>query len=208
MRSALEQSFWDRLIGVVTLQRPVYDAIRRDPEATSQGWLIVLLIGLGNGIAIVVAGDTALPPDLATAAPDLAVFFDFDTPDTKIAAIAVSVVGAVLFWFLWSWALLVIGNLLTPKARRATGGEEMRRLVAWSDAPALAQFLSVIPAIGPLVATLGSLWSIVAMVMAVRVAFEAGIGKAIAIVIAALLASVFVLFAIVMIAVVLAAGAA
>ena len=36
MMSVLQQSFWDRLTGVVTLQRAVYEAIQRDPQATGQ----------------------------------------------------------------------------------------------------------------------------------------------------------------------------
>ena len=54
MLSVLEQSFWDRLAGVITLRRPTYEAIEHDPQATAQSWLIVVFLGLANGIAMIV----------------------------------------------------------------------------------------------------------------------------------------------------------
>jgi len=69
MLSALQQSFWDRLTGVVSLQRPTYEAIQRDPEATGQSWLIVILLGLANGISWIIVSTTGIPPELARAAP-------------------------------------------------------------------------------------------------------------------------------------------
>jgi hypothetical protein len=145
-----------------------------------------------------------LPPGFAETAPELALFFAFESDGAKVGAIILSVLSAVLLWYLWSWALRAVGNLMTSKARRSISGEEMRRLVAWSDAPALAQFLWVIPALGTLLALLGSVWSIVAMVMAVRVAFDAGVAKAVAIVIAALAVVVVFLFALSVVAVLIA----
>ena len=53
MLSVLQESFWERLSGVVGLKRPTYEAIQRDPEATSQSWWIVVLLGLANGIALI-----------------------------------------------------------------------------------------------------------------------------------------------------------
>ena len=58
---------------------------------------------------------------------------------------------------------------------------------AWGYSPTLASFLTPIPVIGPLLATLGALWAFVTGVMAVRTAFGVGIWKAIGIEIAAFL---------------------
>ena len=54
MLSVLQESFWERLSGVIRLKRPTFEAIQRDPEATSQSWWIVVLLGLANGIAWIV----------------------------------------------------------------------------------------------------------------------------------------------------------
>jgi hypothetical protein len=175
--TALQQSFWDRLVGVVTLQRPVYEALQRDPTATSQAWLIIVFLGLANGIAFITTPFTTLLPDLS---PEMTEMLTFDSPERQIAALAIGVVGAVVSWYLSAWLLRVVGNRLAGSGKRATP-EEMRRLVAWGYIPSLAAFFSVIPVVGQLLATLGSLWVFVTGVMAVRTAFSVGIGKAIVI---------------------------
>jgi hypothetical protein len=80
----------------------------------------------------------------------------------------------------------------------------MRRLVAWGYSPSLASFLAPIPIVGPILATLGSLWGFVTGVMAVRAAFDVGIWKALAIELAALLLLLLVVMIVVFITVMLA----
>src|SRR5829696_7862173 len=182
MLSVLQESFWDRLSGVVRLKRATYEAIQRDPEATSQSWWIVVLLGLANGIAWIVTPIVTvfpgMPEEMASNAADIAAALTFDTTERQLMALAVATVGAILSWYLSSWLLRVIGNRL---AGRQVTTEEMRRLVAWGYAPTLASFLRPIPIIGPLLATLGALWAFATGVMAVRTAFGVGIWKAIGI---------------------------
>ena len=88
------------------------------------------------------------------------------------------------------------GTTITP--------EQMRRLVAWGYAPSLASFLAPSRAMGPLVATVGSFWAFVTGVLAVRTAFNVGIGKAIVIEIVAFLLVLIVVTTVVLITVMLA----
>ena len=189
MMTALEQSFWDRLVGVVTLQRPVYEALRDDPAATSQAWLIVIFLGLANGIAMISTPLTTLLPELS---PELVELLTFDTTERQLAALVVGVASSVLSWYLSAWLLRTVGSRLAGSDNRISP-EEMRRLVAWGYSPTLASFLTPIPLLGPLLATLGSFWTFVTGVMAVRTAFAVGIGKAIAIEIIAFLVLVVVI---------------
>jgi hypothetical protein len=204
MQSVLQQSFWDRFSGVVALQRPVYEAIPRDPEATGQALLIVLLLGLGDGIGIVVTGIAGLPPDVAALAPELADFLAFETTAGKSLAIAVSVVGALLSWYVSSWLLRAIGTRMAGPGARAMTPDEMRRLVGWGYSPSLASFLAPIPLVGPFLALFGTLWALVTGIMAVRVAFDVSIGKAIAIEVVAFLAILVLIVVLVSIAVTIA----
>ncbi len=185
MLSVLQESFWDRLSGVVRLKRPTYEAIQRDPEATSQSWWIVVLLGLANGIAWIVTPVVTvfpgMPEEMASSAAEVAAALTFDTTERQLAALAAAILGAVLSWYLSSWLLRVIGNRAAGRASRQVTGEEMRRLVAWGYSPTLASFLSPIPVIGPFLATVGTLWAFVTGVMAVRTAFGVGIWKAIGI---------------------------
>jgi hypothetical protein len=207
MMTALQESFWDRLAGVVTLKRPTYEALRRDPTATAQSWLIVVFLGLANGIAMIVTPVATLLPDMsdpmARDAAEIAAAFTFDTTREQILALVAGIVGAVISWYVSSWLLRIIGNRLS-RGGEGIPPEEMRRLVAWGYSPSLASFLTPIPLIGPLLATLGSLWAFVTGVMAVRTAFGVGIGKAIAIELVAFLLVLLVVIVVVSITIMLA----
>ena len=205
MLSVLQESFWDRLSGVVRLKRPTFETIQRDPEATNQAWWIVVLLGLANGIALISTPIVTVFPgmseEMASRAAEVASALTFDTTGRQLMALAASIIGAILSWYLSSWLLRVIGNRVA--GRRVTG-EEMRRLVAWGYAPTLASFLSPIPVVGPLLATLGTLWSFVTGVMAVRTAFGVGVWKAIGIELAAFLVVLVVVTVVVLITIMIA----
>lgn len=200
MMTALQQSFWDRLTGVVALQRPTYEAIQRDPEATGQAWLIILLLGLANGISWIIVSATGIPPELARAAPELVDALKFESNERRLLALIMGIVVGVVFWYISAWLLRVVGTRMAGMIGGQVTTEQMRRLVAWGSVPSLASFLAPIPVFGPLLATLGSLWSFVTGIMAVRTAFDVSIGKAIAIeliaflVIFVLLVLAFVIF--------------
>jgi hypothetical protein len=191
MLSVLQESFWERLSGVVRLKRPTFEAIQRDPEATSQSWWIVVLLGLANGIAWivtpVVVDFPGMTDEMARDVAVVAAAFTFDTTERQVTALVVAILVTILIWYLSSWLLRVIGNRVAGKEGRQVTTAEMRRLVAWGYSPTLASFLTPIPVVGPLLATLGALWSFVTGVMAVRFAFGVGIWKAIGIEIAAFL---------------------
>jgi hypothetical protein len=188
MLSVLQESFWERLSGVVALKRPTYEAVQRDPEATSQSWWIVVLLGLANGIALIATPIVTVFPgmseEMASSAAEIAAMLTFDTTERQLMALALAILGAILSWYLSSWLLRAIGNRV---AGRQVTGEEMRRLVAWGYAPTLASFLTPIPVVGPLLAIMGTFWAFVTGVMAVRTAFGVSIWKAIGIELAAFL---------------------
>jgi hypothetical protein len=188
MLSVLQESFWERLSGVVALKRPTYEAVQRDPEATSQSWWIVVLLGLANGIALIATPIVTVFPgmseEMASSAAEIAAMLTFDTTERQLMALALAILGAILSWYLSSWLLRAIGNRV---AGRQVTGEEMRRLVAWGYAPTLASFLTPIPVVGSLLAIMGTFWAFVTGVMAVRTAFGVSIWKAIGIELAAFL---------------------
>ncbi|MCC2628937.1 MAG: rane protein of unknown function [Thermomicrobiales bacterium] len=208
MLSVLQESFWERLSGVVRLNRVTYEAIQRDPEATTQSWWIVVLLGLANGIAWIVTPIVASFPgmtdEMAGDVAALAAAFTFDTTERQIMALAVAILLTILSWYLTSWLLRVIGNRVAGSAGGKVTTAEMRRLVGWGYAPTLASFLTPIPVIGPLLATLGAFWTLVTGVMAVRTAFGVGIWKAIGIELAAFLVVLVVVTFVVLITVMIA----
>jgi hypothetical protein len=208
MLAVLRESFWERLAGVLTLRRPTFETIQRDPEATSQAWWIVVLLGLANGIALIATPVATVFPgmseQMASSAAEVAAVFTFDTTGRRLMALAAGIVGAVLSWYLSSWLLQLIGNRFAGREGQRVTAEEMRRLVGWGYSPTLASFLSPIPVIGPLLATVGTLWAFVTGVMAVRTAFGISIWRAIGIEIAAFLVVLVVVVVVVLITVMIA----
>ena len=190
------------------MKRPVYEALQHDPEATSQSWWIVVLLGLANGIAWIVTPIIVDLPgmtdEMARDVAALAAAFTFDTTERQIMALAVAILLTILSWYLTSWLLRVIGNRVAGSAGRKVTTAEMRRLVGWGYSPTLASFLTPIPVVGPLLATLGAFWTLVTGVMAVRTAFGVGILKAIGIEVAAFLVVLVVITVVVLITVMIA----
>jgi hypothetical protein len=198
MLAVLQESFWERLAGVVGLKRATYEGIRRDDNAASQSWWIILLLGLSQGIALVTTPlIVAFPGMSETMTQELENFaaqLTFESTDQQVLGLAASIAGLILTWYLTSWLLRAIGNRLTRGSGQSVTAAEMRRLVAWGYAPSLAWYLLPIPIVGPLLALLGWFWSLVTGIMAVRVAFGVGIGQAIVIRVAAFLAAIAVAF--------------
>jgi hypothetical protein len=198
MKTAQDETFLDRFSGVVSLKRETYAALQRDPAASTQALIIVMFLGLANGIAILTTPPDFwtedVPAEMSGTFDDMTAFFTFDTAERQIMGLAVSIIGGVLSWFISSWLLRLIGNRLAAPGTEPVSSEEMRRLVGWGYAPSLASFLSPVPVVGPILAFAGAIWAFVTGIMALRTAFNVGIGKAILIEILA----VFVIFAVVM----------
>jgi hypothetical protein len=207
MLTALHETFWDRLVGVVRLDRATYGALRRDAGATGQALVIVIFLGLANGISMVMSPVTIFMPDasdeMARVINGMSEALTFDTTGRRLLALVVGVIVSVGSWLISSWLLRVIGNRFAGTGRQVTT-EEMRRLEGWGYAPSLAAFLTPIPALGPLLATAGMFWSLVTGVMALRAAFDIGIARAIVIEIAAFLILLFLMLLILIIILMLA----
>ena len=71
------------------LKRPTYEAIQRDSKATSQAWWIVVLLGLANGIALIVTPVVTVPgmsEEMARSAAEVAAALTFDTTGRQLMA--------------------------------------------------------------------------------------------------------------------------
>jgi hypothetical protein len=191
MSSEWQESFGDRLIGVIRLNRPIYEAIKRDPRATTQALLIVIFLGLATGIALTTTSfdinTTGMDGESASLVNEMTQAFTFETNGQKVVALIASVITSLIGWYITSWLLKFVGSRMSRQLGDRTTSEEVRRLVGWGYAPQLASFLAPIPVVGALLAFVGGIWAFVTGVMAIRTAFNVSIGRAIAIEILAFL---------------------
>lgn len=204
MSSEWQESFGDRLIGVIRLNRPIYEAIKRDPRATAQALLIVIFLGLATGIALtttsLVINTTGMDAETAALVNEVTQAFTFQTNGQKVVALVSSVITSLIGWYITAWLLALVGNRMSRQLGDRTTSEQVRRLVGWGYAPQLASFLAPIPVVGGLLAFVGGIWALVTGVMAVRTAFNVTIGRAIAIEILAFLVYLVVIFVVVFLA--------
>jgi hypothetical protein len=204
MSSEWQESFGERLIGVIRLNRPIYEAIKRDPRATTQALVIVIFLGLATGIALTTTSfnvnTNGLDPESASIIEEMSRAFTFETDGQKVLALVSGVVTSLIGWYISAWLLTFVGNRMSHQLGDRTTSEQMRRLVGWGYAPQLASFLAPIPVIGGLLAFAGGIWAFVTGVMAVRTAFNVSIGRAIAIQILAFLVYLIAIIVVVFIA--------
>lgn len=194
------QSFLDRLVGVIKLDRPTYEGIKRDAAATGQAWIIVLLAGLLSGIAnakqlalslselqrtftggALVDPETGEPVvDPTTGQPlQLPDLSGLDTSAGRLATIVLSIVSAIIGWYLFAALARWAGRQFFGADADAVSNEEMRRLTGWAYAPALLSVVGIVPVLGPIVALVAAAWAIITQVTAVKTGLNLSTGKAV-----------------------------
>ena len=139
----------DYIIGVFKLDADTFERIEHDQSATSQAALVVLAVALLGAVGGLIG---ALLGD-----------------GNIIMAFIGPIINAFIGWILWSAVTYFVGTSFF-------GGQadmgEMLRVVGFANAPGI---LGIIPCIGWLV---GLLWTLAAMVVAIRQGLDVDTTKA------------------------------
>jgi hypothetical protein len=99
----------------------------------------------------------------------------------------------ILSYYLWCWLVVAVG---TKMFSGTSDMGEVRRTIAYSYSPNVAQVLVFIPGLGPLIAFIAGIWTLVLGIIAVRQAMDFSTGTAVATVVIAALLSLLVVAAI------------
>jgi hypothetical protein len=140
----------ERMIRAARLNPDVYNEVEHDQNATGQAFAVVLIVALCSLIGSAIAGRP--------------------TPGIIGAGL-----GAVIGWLIWSLIILAVGKLL---GGTADFGEVMRTL-AFADSPGVLYLFAFFPVLGPLIGFAAWIWTVVAMVIAIREAMDFDTGKAV-----------------------------
>jgi len=155
-------SLTDRMIRAAKLDVSLYEEVEADPAAINQALLVVVVAsvcsGIGSGARSLLAG---LGPVRFT----------------------IGLVGGVIFalvgWLIWSLITYFIGTRLFKGPEiKATYGE-LLRCIGFSDSPGVLAILGFIPLLGGLISLVVGIWTLIAMVIAVRQALDFTTGRAI-----------------------------
>ena len=151
----------ERVLRALQLDPRLFEEVEHDHSAGPQALLVVLLASLAGGVGNLLAA--ALLGE--TARP--------------LEMLLIMAAGFAVAWLVWSFVMMAVGTSLFGGV--ADMGE-MQRTLGFAAAPGL---LMVLPGLG---LVLGVVWSLVAMVIAVRQALDFTTGKAVGTVVVGALA--------------------
>ena len=139
-------SFTERIVGAARLDVKTYEEVEADQSAFSQAMAVVVLSALAAGIgASMRLGLRGL--------------------------IGMTIVSLVA-WFIWAALTWVVGTKLMPEPTTHADLGQMLRTIGFAASPGLASILGIIPVLGWIVPFIVWVWSIAAMVVAVRQALD------------------------------------
>jgi hypothetical protein len=143
------RSFTERMIAAALLKSDVYEELEADTEATNSAAIVVVLVSLASAIGGARAGMTAAMAGL---------------------------IGALLGWLIWSGVTYLIGDKLLGGT--ATWGE-LLRTIGFAQAPGMLAVFGLIPGAGGVLRVVIGIWTLVAVIIAIRQALDFGTGRAI-----------------------------
>jgi hypothetical protein len=153
------ESIVQRMIRAARLDTTFYNEVEQDTSLNGEALTVVILAAVASGIGA--AGSTLIAGNGA---------------GTAAVALVVGAIVAVVGYFVWAWLTQFIGT-------RFFGGVgdfgETRRTLGYAYAPNLLGIFNLIPCLGALIALVGSLWALVAGVIAVREALDVDTTKAV-----------------------------
>jgi hypothetical protein len=134
-------SLVERMKGAARLDIATFEEVGRDPNATTQALAVVALAGLAEGLG-------ALRGDGGT-------------------GLIGGIVSSIIAWALFSLVAYVIGTSLFRSSAAANPGSVMRML-GFAYTPQLLSVFRIIPLIGWIPAIVGTIWFLIAAVVALR----------------------------------------
>ena len=148
--SLIDQSLIDKMIRAAKLDVQLYEEVEKDPNATKQALIIVILGGICSGIgSIGVLGAKGIISGLIT---------------------------GIIGWFLWSLVIFLIGVKIF---KHTSDLGELLRCLGFAFSPNVLSILGIIPIIGSLIRLILFVWILATFVVAVRQALDTDTGKAV-----------------------------
>jgi hypothetical protein len=138
--------FLDRMIRASKLDSGVYEEVEADQRALGQAMGVVVLSSLAAGIG--------------------------SMERVGLAGLLVGTIAGLLGWIIWAYVTYIIGTKLLPEAQTRSSHGELLRTIGFSSAPGIIRVLGIIPGLTWIFYTIGGIWMLIAMVIAVRQALD------------------------------------
>jgi hypothetical protein len=139
-------TFPARMLRAALLQPRLYEEVEADAGANHQAFAVVLL----SGVAVGVGG----------------------IANSGAQGIVWQALVAVIGWWIWAYATYFIGTKLLPTAETHADIGQLLRTIGFSGAPGIVRIAMVVPVLAFPAFVVGTLWELLAMVVAVRQALD------------------------------------
>jgi|SRR5579859_416575 len=141
-------SIVNRMLRAARLEVPLYEEVEADLTATNQALLVVVLVAVANGIGAGIAGAGS---------------------GRLVGALVGGVLTGLIGWAVWSYVVYFVGTRFFGGT--ATYGELLRTL-GFAESPGVLSIFSFIPVLGPILAAVVGIWSLVASFIGTRQALD------------------------------------
>ena len=134
-----------RMLGAARLKVATFEDVENDKGATMQAMMVVILVSIAGAIGGLTGGPLGLIAGL---------------------------IFGLIQWAAWAGVTFFIGTTIfkTPETHADWG--QLARTTGFAQTPGLLKVLSFLPAVGPLIFLVASIWQLVTMVIAVRQALD------------------------------------
>jgi hypothetical protein len=139
-------TFRQRAIGAARLDIAVFEEIEANRQATGQALVVVMLSSAAAGVGL--------------------------SSNVYDAPVVTRVFLALLLWVFWAALTYAIGLYLLPEPQTETDVGELLRTIGFAASPGMLRAFGSVPAVGPLVYGVATVWMLVAMIIAIRQALD------------------------------------
>jgi hypothetical protein len=137
-------TFVERMVRAAKLDVTLYEEVENDTAATGQALGVVVLTSVAAGIG---AG-------------------------AGVRGLVFGTIASLLGWAFWAWITYLIGTRWLREPGTHADWSQLARTIGFAQAPGILRIVGVIPFLGWLAFVVATIWTLVAVVIAVRQALD------------------------------------
>jgi hypothetical protein len=137
-------TFVERMVGAAKLDVRVYEEVEADRSATPQALAVVVLSAVAGGIGV----------------------------GAGIRGLVVGTLAGLVGWAAWAWLIYFIGTRWLPEPDTKADIGELLRTIGFATSPGILRVAGIVPVLGAIVFVVSAVWTLVAVVIAVRQALD------------------------------------
>lgn len=147
-------SLLNRMARAARLQSALYEEVEADTGATGQALLVVVLAstatGIGTGLEVLLAGGGG----------------------RFVIGLLYGVAAGITGWLFWALFAYAIGVSILKGPQTSSTWGELLRTMGFASTPGLLRVFAFVPVVGGVIAFAGSVWRLIATIIAVRQALD------------------------------------